>query len=217
MKLGATARLILAIGIFAVAVVSLYRINLEHVSERQSVETQLSTMQGLVPMLVSDRHDLDSRLTQLNSDLDQASSRLAQAKAVYPESVQSIEYDQTLFRMANDHDLEIVRLTASEPFEEEAEDVTYLVTPFQIEVEPVEPPPETEEEFIEYVRETIADMVDFVYTINAGEEFTTASAGLVNIVVPEPPGGAEEEEGEEEEIEEMLATIRLGIYGYEGE
>ena len=237
MKFSYAARLILVIGIVAVAAVMLYRLYLQQGVEQVEANIQLVTAQGLLPKLVSDREGLEGQLTQLEGDLTEATSRLSEAKTYFPASVQSIEYDMVLFRMARDRDLEIVTLTASEPADLEVEIaletddqdqevgfVNYFVTSFTIEVEPVEPAPEAEGEFEEYFNRTIADILDFISAIATGDDFTTATVELVNISVPEPFAEEEEEiveeieeEEEIEEVEVLIATIDLEIYGYKGE
>jgi len=240
MKFGYTARLILVIGIVAVAVVMLYRLYLQQGLEQVEVNIQLVTAQGLLPKLVSDKEDSEGRLTQLEGDLTEATSRLSEAKAYFPASVQSIEYDEVLFRMADDRDLEIVTLTASEPADleveveletddqdQEVDNVTYSVTSFMVEVEgkATELAFDTAKEYEEYISQTVADILDFISDIANGDDFTTATVKLVNISMPEPMTDDDIDEMKEQEMEEeeliqefegASATINLEIYGYEG-
>ena len=202
MKLSRTAGLILGIGVFAIAFVSLYMVYLQQGREQQRLDDSLSLAQATLPTLVSERDDLESQLTQSESELAQAQSFLHEAKAKFDESVESIEYDEKLFDIADDCDLEITKLTASEPSDEEVEltgseasdeeveSVTYSITSFTVEVEG-----------------TVAHILDFINTIATDEYFINATIELVKMEVPEPGEGKEK----------PSATIDLIIYGYKGE
>jgi hypothetical protein len=207
MKFGKTAQLVLAIGIFAIAIFFLYRMNQEREAEQEQLSTQLTTAQQLLPQLVAESEDLESRLSQLQLELDQAEASLSSGKAKFPTSTDSIRYDELLFQMAFDRDLEVMSLDTSLPDEEDVEDITYTVTSFDI-----------------GVVGQVADILDFVNAIAIGDDFTTATVKLVDISVPEPITAQEKEflavqetEEEEEEPEAPSAIIKLDIYSYEGD
>jgi len=190
MKLSKTAWLILGIGIFVIAFATLYMLYSRQVGEQEQLQGSLAVAQGALPQLVSEREDLESQLTQWESQLAEATSSLAKIEASFPESVQSIEYDERLFKLADDCDLEIIELTAEEPSEEKVEDVTYAVTSFGVKV-----------------RGEVADILDFVNAIATSEYFTTATMEMVDMKIPEP----------DEEEDKPSATIGLVIYSYKGE
>ena len=246
MRLSRTAWLILGIGIFAIALGSLYTVYLQQKGAQDELNTNLETAEGTLSDttlikegLESQLTNLESELTQLESELTQAISSLNSAKGRFPESVESIEYDELLFNFAHGYNLRITELIASEPGNEEVEEaITYSVTPFTVDV-----------------KGEVAGILDFINAIVTSEDFTCATAELVNINIPEPlteaekeaikegltaeiiEGLAEEELTEEEredllwaltealveaekEIEELempSASIRLVIYGYKGE
>jgi len=188
MRLSKTFWLILGIGISVIAVGILGWFYLEQRGDGQRLDDSLSSAQVTLPTLVSQRGDLESQLTQSDSELAEAESWLNELKAIF-ESVESIEYDEALFDIADDCNLEITRLTALEPRDEEVETITYITASFTVDVEG-----------------TVAHILDFIDTIATDEDFTNATIGLVNMQVPEP-----EEEGK------PSATINLVIYGYQGE
>jgi hypothetical protein len=207
MKFGKTAQLVLAIGIFAIALIFLYRMNQGRAAEHEQLSTQLETAQQLLPQLVSESEDSESRLNQLQAELDQARASLSAGKAKFPLSIDGIRYDELLCQMAHDRDLEVMRLVASEPTERNVGDVTYTVTSFDLEV-----------------MGQVADVLDFVNAIAIGEDFTTATVELVNISVPEPLTMQEKEalagqgqEEEEEAPEAPSASIKVNIYSYKGD
>ncbi len=251
-RLSKTGWLILGIGIFVIALVSLYMLYSRQGDEQEQLNDSLLVAQATLPRVVSEKEDWQRQLTQLGSQLTQQESQLAQAtslldttQASFPESVESIEYDEELFRIADNWDLEITTLTASEPHDNKVEvedinvdDITFSVTSFTADV-----------------KGEVANILGFISTIVTSEDFTSATAELVNINIPEPLTEAEkeaikegltkeimeelsEEELTEEEREELLealaaalaeaeeeieelempsATIELAIYGYQGE
>ncbi len=209
MKLSRTAWLVLGIGIFVIAFGSLYFLYSRQDNEQEQLNDSLSVAQATLPTLVSEKEDWESqltqgesRLTQQESQLTQRESQLAQAtslldttQASFPESVESIEYDELLFNFAHDCNLRITTLIASEPGNEEVEDITYSVTSFTVDV-----------------KGEVANILDFINAIVTSEDFTCATAELVNINIPEPLTEAEKEaikEGLTKEIIEALAEVGL--------
>ena len=201
MKLGKIAWLILGIGILVIALGSLYTVYRGQVQDQEKVNNSLSLAQVTLSKLATERANLESTLTEIENKLTQATSRLKPAKAAFPTSMESIEVDEQLFRIAKDWGLEVISLTASKPDDEkvkvevgdtEVGDVTYFVTSFTI-----------------AVKGEVSDILDFINTIVTRDDFNTATIEMVNIKVPEPPT-------EEEEAEKPSATIQLVIYGYKG-
>lgn len=202
MKFGKTAQLILAIGIFAIGAIFLYRMNLGRQADKEQMNTQLTTAQTLVPKLTTERGELEAQLSQLRTELDIANASITENKAKFPSSVDSIQYDELLFKMAQDRSLEVMTLITSEPSDNRMEEVTYSVTSLNLEV-----------------RGEVADMLDFISALATGEEFTTATVELVDIRVPEPLTRAEKEGLTAEEAEEKelpSATVNIAIYSYKG-
>lgn len=235
MKLSKISWLILVIGIFVIAFGSLYWLYLQEGPKQNELSGQLSTVQARIPKLAAERANLESTLTELEDKLAQVTSQLKTAKVVFPAAVESIEVDELLFGIADDWDLEITSLTASEPSDLkvavevetediELEDVTYLVTSFTVDVKGKAPESDlTEEEYKAYIDKAVDDILNFIHTIVTHRDFDTATIELVNIVIPEPLSEKEKEALTEEEIEKRegikvpSATIKLVIYSYEGE
>jgi len=217
MKLSKIAWLILVIGIFVIASGSLYWLYLQEGPKQEELSEQLSAVQAKIPKLAAERANLESTLTELEDKLAQATSQLRTAKAVFPAAVESIEVDELLFGIANDWGLEIISLTASEPSDLEVavemetedievEDVTYLVTSFDVDV-----------------KGEVSDILNFIHTIVTHRDFDTATVEIVSIVIPDPVSEEEKEGLSKEEIEEReemdtpSANIKLVIYSYKEE
>jgi len=235
MKLSKTAWIILLVGIFIIAIGSLYWLYLQEGPKQEELNAQLSAVQAQLPKLAEQRASLESTLTELEDKLAQVTSQLKTAKAAFPALVESIEVDELLFGFADTWGLEITSLTASEPRDQkvkveveaedvEVEDITYLVTSFTVDVQGKAPESDlTEEEYKAYIDKAVDDILNFINTIVNHRDFDTATIELVNIVVPEPLSEEEKEELTEELIEERegievpSATINLVIYSYKGE
>ena len=208
MRLSKTAWLILGAGVFIIAFGTLFMLHSQQSGEQEWLEDSLSVAQAALPQLISEREDLKSQLTQLESQLTQATSSLSSSKARFPKSVQSIEYDEALFDIAEDCDLQIIKITASEPRDEKVEDITYTTTTFEVVVRSEESPPSTVGDFEIYIDETVDNILEFINIIATDEDFANATIELVNMEKLEPP---EEIKGDETGPE---ATVRLIIYGF---
>ena len=230
MKLGKTSWYVLGIGILIIAAIGLFMLYQQESQEQEWLNEELAAAQTEVPKLASERANLESTLTELEDNLAQAISKLKTAKAVFPALVESIEYDEQLFKFAKDNELDIFIVTATEPGDNivpvevedediEIEDVTYFVTYFNVEVKGQVPETVfgTEEGHKAYIDNTVDDILNFINTIATHRDFTTATMETVAIFIPEPL--TEEELAELEEMTEAevpSATINLVIYGYRG-
>ena len=183
--------LILGLGIFVIAFATLFVVYSGQSSGQEELEGSLAAAQARLPKLISEREDLESQLTQWEGELAEATSLLSKIEARFPKSAESIEYDEALFEIAEDCNLEVIGLAASEPRDKKVEDITYTISSFEVKV-----------------RGEVDDMLDMVSAIATSEYFTTATVELVNIEIPEP---------EEEETEMPEATIELVGYSYQGE
>jgi len=121
--------------------------------------------------------------------------------------VESIEYEEELFGIAEDCGLEVFTLTASEPEDLEVEDanIIFNVTLLEVEVRAAAPPPTSLSKA--YISQNIANILTFINTILTDEYFNTATIDLVSIEAPETW----------EEGVRPSATITLIIYSYQGE
>ena len=217
MKLSRTAWLVLIIGIFVIAVGSLYWLYMQDGREQEQLSQTLSVTQTTLPKLASERTNLEGTLTDLEDRLAQAISQLRVSKAVFPASVQSIEIDEMLFGIADNWSLEITNLTATEPNDTpvspeiedieaediEVEDVNYQLTSFTVEM-----------------KGQVSDILGFFDSVVNQRDFTTAAVELVTIVVPEPVSETERALLTADEIEDRetpTATINIVIYAYKGE
>ena len=207
-RLSRTAWLILGIGIFVIAFITLYTVYTQRNREQEEISDSLLAAQNTLPGIVSEKEDWESQLTQVKSELTQVEGEVAQAESLlsqtrvsFLKSVESIEYDERLFRIARGWNLDITRLTASEPSDIDVEGINFSVTSFTV-----------------YVSGEVVDILEFITTITIDESFNTTTIEAVDIQAPEPltegeKGGLTEEEIEEKE--KTSATIKLVIYSYQ--
>jgi hypothetical protein len=210
MKLSKTALLVLGIGIFVIAFAALFSISSGQKGEQAQLSDNLTAAQNLLPKLIAERQDLEDQLAQREDEVAKAESALDKSEARYPKSVESIESDETLFLMADECDLRIIDLTASEPAnqDEKESDITYAVTTLEVMVRSTESPPSTAGDFEMYIDEFVDNVLEFIHVIATSEEFNIGTIELVSVDDLEPP-----EEVEESEVGPQ-ATITITIYGY---
>lgn len=189
MKLSKTALWILGIGVFVIASAVLIMLHVGQSGDAERLEENLLVTQALFTKLTADREGLNSQLTQLYNQLDEADSAYRQSKANFPKSVMSIEYDEELFFIADDYNLEVISLTASEPSEYPVEEVPFDSTDFEVEV-----------------RGAVSNILSFINNVATGGYFNSAIVELVNMEVPEP-----------DQNEQPSAVIKIIVYSYEGE
>jgi len=189
MKLSKAAWWILGIGFFIIASAVLVMLLSRQSGDTERLGDNLSVTQTLLTKLISEREDLDSQFAQLENQLDEAESSSNSSKAKFSKAVMSIEYDEEIFSIAHDNNLEIMSLTSSEPRDAKVAEITYDTTLFEAEV-----------------RGKVANILSFINDIVTGGYFTTTTVELVNLEVPEP--------GKDEL---PSAVIKIIIYSYEGE
>jgi len=139
--------IIVGIGIFAIVLGSLYTLYFREVGEREQLSDRLSAAEALLPGLTAASEELENRLAQ-------ATSLLNKNQAEFPESVESIEYGEDLFEIADDSNLDLIELRPSKPTNKKVGTVTYSVSSFTV-----------------AVSGDIDDILDFIYAIRTGDDF----------------------------------------------
>jgi len=179
MKLSKKVLLIVVIVIFAVALGVLFSIYSGQNGERAQLNERLSLSQTLLPGLIDNRETQEDELTQ-------AESLLAANQAQFPESVESIEYGDDLFEIADDCNVSLTTLTASKPTNKTVGTVTYSISSFTV-----------------VVRGSIDNILEFIYALRTGDDFQLPSypwSAEITSVKANVSGGS--------------ANINLVIYGY---
>ena len=166
MKLSKKVGLILVIVIFAVALGVLFSIYSGQNGERAQLNDSLSQAQTLLPGLINNRETNEDELTQ-------AEALLAASQAQFPESVESIEYGDDLFEIADDCNVSLTQLTASKPTNKTVGTVTYSISSFTV-----------------VVHGSIDNILEFIYALRTGDGFQLPWSAEVNSVKSNVSGGS---------------------------
>jgi cell division protein FtsB len=210
MKISKTALIVLGIGVFIIVFATLFVMYSGQSGEQEQLNATLTKAQGVLPELLAEKEDLESQVAQWESELDKAMVALSQSQGRFPKSVESIEYDEVLFKLAEQSGLMIIEITASEPSKETVKgtDITYDVTICEVIVENAESPPGNAGDFEVYIDETVDKVLEFIHLVVTTPDFGVATIKVVSIDGLEPPEELEEgEEGPE-------ALLELAIYGF---
>jgi len=219
MKISKTALLVLGIGIFIIGFAALFSLYLGQTGEQGDLNDNLASAQSLLPKLIAEKGDLEGQVFQWENELAKATAALNSSEAKYPKSVESIEYDEVMFKLADDCDLMIMELSAFEPYDEDVEDtdIAYSVGVAEVKVQNNELPPKILGDYEQYVDDTVDKMLAFIHLIAASGEFDIGTIRLVNIENLRPPEegaleGAETDAARREVAPQ--ATIQILIYAF---
>ena len=148
--------IIVVIGIAAGVLFSMYS---RQAAERNSLDAQLEKAQTLTAGLTGQKKELEDKLVS-------AESLLAQSRAKFPQSVQSIEYGEYLFDIAEDCGVTLESLKFPTPVEKKVGSVTYSVVSLSL---PVSGP--------------LDNIFDFISTIRTDPRFASTELKTVNLDV----------------------------------
>jgi hypothetical protein len=210
MKVSKTALIVLGIGVFIIVFATLFVLYSGQSGEREQLNAKLTKAQGVLPELIAEKEDLESQLAQWEDELDKAMLALSQSEGRFPKSVESIEYDEVIFKLAEQSGLMIIEVTASEPSKETVKgtEITYDVTTLEVKVRNAESPPTSAGQFEVYIDETVDKVLEFIHLVVTTPDFGVATVKVAAIEDLEPP---EELEGDEEG---PVALLTLAIYGF---
>jgi len=166
MKLSKKVWLIVVIVIFAVALGVLFSIYSGQAGERAQLNDRMSRAQTLLTGLINNREAKEDELTQ-------AESLLEAGQAQFPESVESIEYGDDLFEIADDCNVGLTKLTASKPTNKKVGTVTYSTSPFTVVVEG-----------------SIDNILEFIYALRTGDDFQLPWSAEMTSVKTNVSGGS---------------------------
>jgi hypothetical protein len=219
MKISKTALIVLGVGIFIIGFAALFTVFLGQSGEQEVLNQELVSAQSLLPKLTAEKEDLESQLTQWKGELDKAMLALSKSEGRFPKSVESIEYDEVMFKLAADCDLMIMELSAFEPYDEDIEDtdIVYSVGAAEVKVQNTELPPRTVGDYEVYADETVDKVLEFIHLLAVSGEFNISTIRLVNIENLEAPDPETLEGAETDAARRELApqaTIQLLIYAY---
>jgi hypothetical protein len=159
MKLSKKVWLIVGVVILVAALISLYVVYSRQARERDALNDRLSEAQARLTVLNETAETLENQLAQ-------AESLLNTSQAKFPESVESIEYGEYLFDIADDCNVNLASLSFPKPTAKQVGAVTYSVVSLSLPVSG-----------------TLDDIFEFIDTIRTDERFASADVKSVNIDV----------------------------------
>ena len=159
MNLSRKAWLIVGAVILVAALVGMYVVYFQQAREREQLSDRQDTAEALITVLTTQKNDLENRLAHAESSLNTH-------KARFPEVLESIEYGEYLFEIADECNVKLDPLNFPEPAGKTVGAVTYSVVSLSLPVSG-----------------TLADIFDFIDTIKTDERFASADVKSVSIDV----------------------------------
>lgn len=157
MKLSRKVWLILGAVILVAALVSVYVVYSRQAAERGELNDRLDSAQTLLPGLIANREKLEDQLAQAESLLDKS-------QVEFPEVVESIEYGEYLFEIADDCNVNLASLKFPKPADKKVGAVTYSVVSLSLPVSGA-----------------LSDIFDFIDILRTDERFASTEVTGINI------------------------------------
>ena len=157
MKRSKKIGLILGAVILVAALVSVGVVYFRQADELGELNDRLDAAQTLLPGLIANREKLEDQLTQ-------AESLINKSQAKFPESVESIEYGEYLFEIADDCNVNLASLKFPKPAGKKVGAVTYSVGSLSLPVSG-----------------TLDDIFEFIDIIRTDPRFASTEVTGINI------------------------------------
>jgi cell division protein FtsB len=222
MKIGKVTWIIIGVVVFCAALGVLYMLYAGQKTEQDSLRVKLETNQAMLPKLVADRQDWESQLAALQDQLAQrqselvvANAALAEAQTGWPTAAESIEYDETLFSIADGWHLQIQSLVAGEKQSRAVQGIDFGTTSFTVVVSSPGIKATESTEYQDKVYGVINDILSYIDSLAQQKEFATATIDTISMTVP-PAMTREELDSSGGVGPAPTATITITIYTYKG-
>jgi len=168
LKISKKTWLIIAIGIFVIALAALYMAYNQQVSEQNQLNEQLALAQSRLSGVNPEK--LSSQQAELEEQLSQATSQFEAVKTILSQPAGSITVTDTLFDIARVHGVEVTEMTSSGLTDASLEGVPCLVISVAAKVEG-----------------DVPNLVSFVVKLNSF--LTTGAVESITITIPETDSG----------------------------
>jgi hypothetical protein len=159
MKISKKVWLILGAVILVAALIVVGMLYFRQARERSELKDSLLSAQTSLPVFTAQKQDLENQLAKAQSSLDTS-------QAQFPESVESIEYGEYLFEIADDCNVNLASLTFPKPTAKKVGTVTYSVVSLSLPVSGA-----------------LTDIFDFIDVLRTDERFASAEVKSVNLNV----------------------------------
>jgi len=203
LKISKTSLMILAVGIMIIASVSLYLAYAQFVSQRDALYKTIDTANTKYGQVNVDKRSLQPQLAQLQQQNADLKSAYDTARGEFPNvTIQSIEYDEELSRLADESAVMVWVLGATDSSQQAEGNFTYVITNFSVEV-----------------KGDRTNILDFIHRLATSSYFATADINTVDlktggdVATPTPTPGAPEVPAPIN-YSDILLTIT--VFRYEG-
>jgi hypothetical protein len=159
MRISKKVGLIIGAVILVVILVIMFSTYSRQAGERNDLNARLTTAQTRLPVLTNQKTDLENQLAQAESSINAN-------KEKFPESIESIEYGEYLFEIADDCNVDLTSLTFPKPTARTIGAVTYSVVSLSLPVSG-----------------ELDNIFDFIEALMADERFASTQVNSVNLAV----------------------------------
>jgi hypothetical protein len=225
MKISKITWIILGVVILIAAVGLLYMAYNKQLQQQDQYKSQISANQASVASLVTQQQKIQSQLTTLQADIekkkqavDAANQALAAARSAWTDNntVETIEYEEKLFSLADGWKLAVSVTTGSEENAQPVQLVNFLTTEFTVTVtgQPLTSGFAELSEYQSYVYGKVNDIVSFLGALNQDPLFARARIDLVSVTVPDMPLTQEDLVTQGINVGQPTATVSITVYTY---
>lgn len=159
MKLGKKVWIIVGIGVVAIVLGVLLSTYFQQVEEKQQLSDRLAVAESRLPEIIAEKEELGDELTQ-------AESSLGESQAEFPESIESIEYGEYIFEIADTCNVNLASLSFPKPETREVGSVTYSVVSLSLPVSGA-----------------VADIFEFIQVLRTDPRFASTAVTSVSLNV----------------------------------
>ena len=168
MKLSKITWLVIAIGIFVIALIALGMVRFQQVDQQNQLNEELALTQSNLERIPLEQ--LSSQQAELEKQLSQTESQFEAVKPILSQPMGSIAASSILFDIAKAYGLEVTKITSSSPATESLEGVNCSVISLTAKVEG-----------------DVPKLISFVTKLNS--HFTTGVVRSVTITIPKTTNG----------------------------
>ena len=184
-KLTKTSWWFLTIGVLVIAYTGVGAVRYQQVQQQNELKEELTVAQQELDGFQLEQ--LSSRQTELERQLEQATSQFEAVKAIFSQPIKSVAASSILFDIAEAYDLEVTELSSLGPASDSLEGIDCSVISLTARVEG-----------------DVTNLVSFIIKLNS--QLATDVIRSITITFPEMGSG-----------EKASADIHLVIYTYQGD
>jgi hypothetical protein len=222
MKISKLTWIILGILVLAIGFGVIYMLYSKQQQEQDSLKAKASANQAILAGLVTEQEKwrielvrVQEQLDRKNADVTASAASLAQAKTLWPQDAQSIEYGEKLFALADGWQLVVNVVTADEDTVVMNQNIQFTNNTFTITVtgQPLTAGFTDVSEYEDFLYVRISDILGFVDDLTRDSLFSTSKIDLVTLTVPPVPS-QDELSSAGTALEQPVASLSVTIFTY---